>query len=95
MVRTPGSHGQVPGLQSLVRELRSHKVHGAVQKKKKRHKTMLDLEWTLNPVTGVLIRKRVGTSLVVQWLRLCAPNVAGPCLIPGWGTGHHMLRLKS
>ena len=56
---------------------------------------MLDLEWTLNPVTGVLIRKRVGTSLVVQWLRLCAPNVAGPCLIPGWGTGHHMLRLKS
>ena len=49
----------------------------------------------LNPVTGVLIRKRGGTSLVVQWLRLCTPNVAGPRLIPGWGTGPHMLQLES
>ena len=27
-----------------------------------------------------------GTSLVVQWLRLCAPNAGGPGSIPGQGT---------
>ena len=27
-----------------------------------------------------------GTSVVVQWLRLCAPNAAGTGSIPGWGT---------
>ena len=35
-----------------------------------------------NPVTG--------TSLVAQWLRLCAPNAGGPGSIPGQGTGSHM-----
>ena len=25
-----------------------------------------------------------GTSLVVQWVRLCAPNAGGLGLIPGW-----------
>ncbi|TEA37944.1 hypothetical protein DBR06_SOUSAS37410008, partial [Sousa chinensis] len=29
-------------------------------------------------------------SLVVQWLRLCAPNAGGPGSIPGWGTRSHM-----
>ena len=27
-----------------------------------------------------------GTSLVVQWVRLCTPNAGGRGLIPGWGT---------
>ena len=31
-----------------------------------------------------------GTSLVVQWLRLCAPSAEGPGLIPGQGTRSHM-----
>ena len=26
-----------------------------------------------------------GTSLVVQWLRFCAPNTEGMNLIPSWG----------
>ena len=26
-----------------------------------------------------------GTSLVVQWLRLCTPNAGGPGSILGWG----------
>ena len=30
------------------------------------------------------------TSLVVQWLRLCAPNAGGPGSIPGQGTRSHM-----
>ena len=25
------------------------------------------------------------TSLAVQWLRLCAPNVGGMISVPGWG----------
>ena len=27
----------------------------------------------------------IRTSLVVQWLRLCAPSAGGTCLILGWG----------
>ncbi|TEA22649.1 hypothetical protein DBR06_SOUSAS14710042, partial [Sousa chinensis] len=33
-------------------------------------------------------------SLVVQWLRLCAPNAGGPGAIPGQGTRSHMLQLR-
>ena len=36
----------------------------------------------------------IGTSLVVQQLRLCAPNAGGPGSIPGQGTRSHMLQLK-
>ena len=36
----------------------------------------------------------VGTSLVVQWLRLCAPNAGGLGLIPGQRTRSHMLQLR-
>ena len=28
----------------------------------------------------------LGTSLVVQWFRLCTTNARGVSLIPGWGT---------
>ena len=31
-----------------------------------------------------------GTSLVVQWIRLYAPNAGGPGSIPGQGTRSHM-----
>ena len=34
-----------------------------------------------------------GTSLMVQWLRLCAPNAGGPDLIPGQGMRSHMPQL--
>ena len=34
------------------------------------------------------------TSLVVQGLRLCAPNAGDPGWIPGQGTGSHMLQLS-
>ena len=36
----------------------------------------------------------LGTSLVVQWLRLCAPNAGGPGSIPGQGTRAHMPQLR-
>ena len=36
----------------------------------------------------------IGTSLVVQWLSLRAPNVGGPGSIPGQGTRSRMLQLK-
>ena len=35
-----------------------------------------------------------GTSLEVQWLRLCTPSAGGPGSIPGRGTRGHMLQLK-
>ena len=35
-----------------------------------------------------------GTSLVVQWLRLCAPNARGQRSIPSQETSSHMLQLK-
>ena len=36
----------------------------------------------------------LGTSLVVQWLRLHAPNARGLGSIPGQGTRSRMLQLK-
>ena len=36
-----------------------------------------------------------GTSLVVQWLRLCAPNAWGLGYMSGWGTRSHVLQLRS
>ncbi|TEA33367.1 hypothetical protein DBR06_SOUSAS8010242, partial [Sousa chinensis] len=33
-------------------------------------------------------------SLVVQWLRLHAPNAGGPGSIPSWGTRSHMSQVK-
>ena len=42
----------------------------------------------------ILTRTIVGTSLVVQWLRLRAPNARGPGSIPGQGTRSHMPQLK-
>ena len=35
-----------------------------------------------------------GTSLVVKWLRLCAPNAVGLGSIPGQGTRSHMQELR-
>ena len=39
---------------------------------------------------SVTLKLSRGTSLVVQWLRLRAPNAGGPGLIPGQGTRSHM-----
>ena len=38
---------------------------------------------------------QLGTSLVVQWLRLHIPNAGGVGLIPGQGTKSHMSQLKN
>ena len=43
----------------------------------------------------VLKDLRVETSLMVQWLRLHAPNARGPVWIPGQGTRFLMLQLSS
>ena len=53
-------------------------------------KFMMSLE---NVYIKRIIKVR-GTSLVVQWLRLHAPNAGGPGLIPGQGTRSHMLQLR-
>ena len=42
----------------------------------------------------VSLKALLGTSLVVQWPRLCAPTAAGPGLIPGQGTRSCTLQLK-
>ena len=42
----------------------------------------------------VKIEMPVGPSLLVQWLRLRAPNAGIPGSIPGQGTRSHMLQLK-
>ena len=35
-----------------------------------------------------------GTSLVVQWLRLCTSTAGGPGSSPGQGTGDHAMQLS-
>ena len=43
----------------------------------------------------VAIKKlRNGTSLVIQWLRLHAPNAGDPGSIPGQGIRPYMLQLR-
>ena len=46
-------------------------------------------------VTLVLKGLSLGTLLVVQWLRLCTPNIGDPGLIPDQGTGSHMMELRA
>ena len=44
---------------------------------------------------GYLARSKrsiTGTSLVAEQLRVCTPTAEGPGLIPGRGTGSHMLQ---
>ena len=38
-------------------------------------------------------RNGTGTSLVVEWLRLCTSNISDLGLTPDWGTRSHMPRL--
>ena len=40
------------------------------------------------------LRSKKGTSLVVQWLRLHAPNAGGPGSIPSQGTRSRMPQLR-
>ena len=52
--------------------------------------------WQSTKGRRLLTLERAGqrTSLVVQWLRLWAPNAGGLGSIPGQGTRSHMLQLK-
>ena len=45
-------------------------------------------------VARVLQKFLPGTSLVIQWLRLCALNAGGLGSIPGQTTRSHMLKLR-
>ena len=51
--------------------------------------------FTLSFLGKIIITYFMGTSVVVQWLRFLAPNVGGLGLIPGQGTGSHMLKLNT
>ena len=48
----------------------------------------------LSTITIKYKKDQVGTSLAVQWLRLCAPSAEASGLIPGQETGSHMLQLR-
>ena len=47
-----------------------------------------------NKIPMLLKGKYFGTSLVVQWLRLCTLEAGPPGLIPGQGTRSHMPQLR-
>ena len=49
----------------------------------------------VNPREIVSVKNHSETSLVVQWLRLCAPNTESLGLIPGQGTRPRMVQLES
>ena len=51
--------------------------------------------WSTSYLYVLSIRTPVGTSLVVQWLRLLAPNAGGPGSTPGQGTSSHMPQLRA
>ena len=52
------------------------------------------LQYQISESLRDLKQDRLGTSLVVQWLRLHTLYVGGPGLIPGQGTRYHMPQLK-
>ena len=45
-------------------------------------------------VNNLVKNKIAGTSLGVQWLRICTPNAGGPGSISGQGTGSHVAQLR-
>ena len=49
----------------------------------------------LNHIKYYYKNKTLGTSLVVQWLRLSVPNARSPGLLSGRRTRSHMLQRKS
>ena len=50
-------------------------------------KDFIDMHSPKENLLGFFLLKRtIGTCLVVQWLRVHAPNAEGMTSIPGWGT---------
>ena len=47
-----------------------------------------------NPKAFQVFKMHQRTSLVVQWLKLCASDAGGPCSIPGQGTRFHVPQLR-
>ena len=65
--------------------------------KRKKHSIIsIDAEKALDKIQDLFMIKIVDkdTSLLVQWLRLCAPNAGGPGSIRGQGTRSCMPQLK-
>ena len=40
------------------------------------------------------LKNMLGSSLVVQWLRLCTPSAGASCSIPSQGTRSHIPQLR-
>ena len=57
---------------------------------------MMQTSYIIKQKTESVLYRNIKTvnSLVVQWLRLCAPSVGGLGSIPGQGTRSHMPQLK-
>ena len=53
------------------------------------------VRYHLASIRMAIIKNTRGSSLVVQWLRLGAPNARGPGLIPGQGTRYSMLQVRA
>ena len=60
------------------------------------HARVSGAQLTASVLLSFLLSQKMasGTYLVAQWIRLHAPNAGGPGLIPGRGTGSHMLQLS-
>ena len=57
-------------------------------------KKRVENQWPKPPSQEARKRQKNGTSLVIQWLRLRAPNAGGPSSILGRGTRSYMLQLR-
>ena len=55
---------------------------------------MLLWTWMCNFFFFFFSKTKTGTSLVIQWLRLQAPNAGGPSSTPDQGTRSHILQLR-
>ena len=99
MVRDLDFHCQGPRFNPWLGKLRSHKLCGTAKgKKKEREREIKFLNSFVSQLSHLKIR--IGTSFVVQWLRLCAPIAGGMGSIPGretripHATGHDLKKKK-
>ena len=64
------------------------------QKQESSESCGITVQVSCSPSQGEAKRYLLGTSLVVQWLRLRAPNAGGLGSIPGQGTRSHRPQLR-
>ena len=79
-----------PSVGEWIKNCGTSKQWNIIQRLKRNELSSHEKTWRkCTPETYIILYinyTSIGTSLVVQWVRLHAPNAGSPGSIPGWGT---------